>query len=72
VTAEEMYRVYNMGIGFCLVISHHGDHVTRAKEILKAHNVDCYEIGRAVSHPEKAIDIEPANLIGKDGRFRKR
>jgi phosphoribosylformylglycinamidine cyclo-ligase len=72
VTIEEMYRVYNMGIGFCLVVSHRGDHVTRAKEILKRHNVECYEIGRTVSDPEKSVVIEPANLVGKDGRFRRR
>ena len=72
VTIEEMYRVYNMGIGFCLVVSHRGDHVTRTREILKRHNVEGYEIGRAVAEPEKAIVIEPANLVGKDGRFRRR
>jgi len=72
VTIQEMYRVYNMGIGFCLVVSHRGDHVTRTREILKRHNVECYEIGRAVAEPEKAIVIEPANLIGKDGHFRRR
>jgi phosphoribosylformylglycinamidine cyclo-ligase len=69
VSSEEMYRVYNMGIGFCLVVSHRGDHAGRAKEILKRHNVECYEIGRAVSTPEKSIVIEPAKLLGKDRRF---
>lgn len=69
VSPEEMYRVYNMGIGFCLVVSHRGDHAGRAKEILKRHNVECYEIGRAVPDPEKSVVIEPANLLGKDGRF---
>jgi len=71
VSSEEMYRVYNMGIGFCLVVSHRGDHAGRAKEILKRHNVECYEIGRAVPAPEKSLVIEPANLLGKDGRFTK-
>ena len=28
-TRHEMYRVYNMGIGFCLVVSHRGDHASR-------------------------------------------
>jgi phosphoribosylformylglycinamidine cyclo-ligase len=72
VTTEEMYRVFNMGIGFCLILSHRGDHVTRAREILKRHEVECYEIGRAVTDPEKTVVIEPASLIGKDNRFRKR
>jgi len=72
VTIEEMYRVFNMGIGFCLVVSHRGNHVTRAQETLKRHNVERYEIGRTVSDPEKAVVIEPVHLVGKDGRFRKR
>ena len=69
VSPEEMYRVYNMGIGFCLVVSHRGDHAGRAKEILKRHDVECYEIGRAVPDPAWAVVVEPANLLGKDGRF---
>ena len=72
VSTEEMYRVFNMGIGFCLVVSHRGDHVTRAKEILKRHDVEGYEIGRTVTDPERAVVIEPANLVGTDGRFRPR
>ena len=71
VSPEEMYRVYNMGIGFCLVVSHRGDHAARAKEILKRHDVECYEIGRAVPDPAKAVVVEPANLLGKAGRFKR-
>ena len=43
----------------------------RAREILKRHHVECYEIGRAVPDPEKTVVIEPAGLRGKDGRFTK-
>ena len=71
VKTEEMYRVYNMGIGFSLVVSHRGDHAARATEIFKSHNVDCYEIGRTVPDPEESVVIEPVKLLGKDGRFRK-
>lgn len=71
ISTEEMYRVYNMGIGFCLVVSHRSDHAARAKEILKRHSVECYEIGRTVSDPEKSVVVEPAQLLGKEGRFRK-
>jgi phosphoribosylformylglycinamidine cyclo-ligase len=72
VTTEEMYRVFNMGIGFCLVVSHRGDHLSRAREVLKRHNVECYEIGRTVSAPEQTVVLESVGLVGKDGRFRKR
>src|SRR6266508_1499155 len=71
VSSEEMYRVYNMGIGFCLVVAHPGDHAGRAKEILKRHNVECFVFGRAGPAPEKSLVIEPANLLGKDDRFTK-
>ena len=71
VSPEEMYRVYNMGIGFCLVVSHRNDHAARAKEILKRHSIECYEIGRTVSDPEKSVVVEPAKLLGKDGHFRR-
>jgi phosphoribosylformylglycinamidine cyclo-ligase len=70
VSVEEMYRVYNMGVGFCLVVSHRGDHVARATAILARHQVACSEIGRAVATPERAVLVEPAKLVGQNGRFR--
>src|SRR5205807_1340615 len=70
VSPEEMYHVYNMGIGFCLVISHRGDHASRAMEILKRHDTECYDIGRVVTRPVRAVRIDPAHLIGEKGRFR--
>jgi phosphoribosylformylglycinamidine cyclo-ligase len=70
VRRPEMCRVYNMGIGFCLVVSHRGDHVTRATEILKRLEADSYEIGRVVASPRQAVVIEPWTLIGENDRFR--
>lgn len=64
ISRDEMYRVYNMGIGFCLVVSHRGDHAARAMEIIKRHNIECYQIGRTVSAPEQSITIEPEGLVG--------
>jgi phosphoribosylformylglycinamidine cyclo-ligase len=70
VPRREMYRVYNMGIGFCLVVSHRDDHAARALEILKRYDAECYEIGRVVKAPKQAVVIERENLIGEQGRFR--
>jgi phosphoribosylformylglycinamidine cyclo-ligase len=70
VTRREMYRVYNMGIGFCLVVSHRGDHASRTLEILKRHGAECCEIGRVVTSPRQAVLIEREGLIGENGRFR--
>jgi phosphoribosylformylglycinamidine cyclo-ligase len=71
VTRREMYRVYNMGIGFCLVVSHHGDHASRALEILRGHGAESCEIGRVVTSPRQAVLIERDALIGERGRFRR-
>lgn len=76
VSLDEMYRVYNMGIGFCLIISHRGDHVAKATEIIKRHGVECYQIGRTVSAPVQTVTIMPERLEGtrgsgaKGGKFR--
>jgi phosphoribosylformylglycinamidine cyclo-ligase len=70
VRRPEMCRVYNMGIGFCLIVSHHGDHGTRAAEILKRFDADSYEIGRVIASPRQTVVLEPWNLIGENDRFR--
>lgn len=67
ISDEEMYQVFNMGIGFCLVVSE--EDADKARDILKKHNVECYKIGRAVTDKEKKVIVEPKRLIGKDGRF---
>lgn len=68
VTKEEMFRVFNMGIGFCVVVSS-GD-VHRVFSICKKHNTECYKIGY-VSGSERKIIIEKEKLIGKDNKFSK-
>lgn len=70
VSRREMYRVYNMGIGFCLVVSHRDDHVARTLEILKRHDAECHEIGRVIRSPKQAVILERDQLIGENGRFR--
>jgi phosphoribosylformylglycinamidine cyclo-ligase len=70
VARREMYRVYNMGIGFCLVVSHRGDHASRAIEILRRHGAEGREIGRVVASPRHAVLIEREGLIGEGGHFR--
>jgi phosphoribosylaminoimidazole (AIR) synthetase len=59
-----------MGVGFCLVVSHRGDHVSRTLEILKRHDAEACEIGRVVTAPRQAVVIERDGLIGEQGRFR--
>lgn len=67
VKQEEMYEVYNMGIGLCIVLPE--NEIEDAMQIIDKYNVDCYKIGNTFRDPEKRIILEEAGIVGKDGRF---
>jgi len=68
VSDEEMYQVYNMGIGFCLVVA--AGHADRALEMLKGLGVEAYHLGRAVADPERKVRL-PNGLVGQGNAFRR-
>jgi phosphoribosylformylglycinamidine cyclo-ligase len=63
----EMYRVFNMGIGFCVVVPPEaaGQTIT----ILGSDGKAAQQIGHAVADPQKRIRIAPAGLISEAKRF---
>jgi phosphoribosylformylglycinamidine cyclo-ligase len=67
VSDEEMFRVYNMGIGFCIVV--HADEAERVLSIMRSCGKQAYKIGYAVWDKEKRIFVKPKGLIGKDKLF---
>ena len=69
ISDEEMYRVYNMGIGFCVVTPE--KHVLEAIDIAKKYGVEAYRIGYTIPDSERKVLIEPKHLVGKGGRFSK-
>ncbi|HIE30134.1 TPA: phosphoribosylformylglycinamidine cyclo-ligase [Candidatus Poribacteria bacterium] len=69
VSDEEMYKVFNMGIGFCVIVPN--NEIESVKQIARKHNVDAYEIGYTVADPEEKVVIEPKGLIGKGDQFYK-
>ena len=62
----EMYRVFNMGIGFCAIVP--PEHETRAIEILGGDGKACQRIGRVVEDAEERVWIEQAGLVGRAGQ----
>ena len=44
---NEMYRTFNMGIGFCVVLPKND--VAKARNIFKKHRLTSYEIGEITS-----------------------
>lgn len=63
----EMYRVFNMGIGFCMVLKE-----SQAKEalaILKSQNGDVQVIGKVVDDNTRTVFLPEYQIAGRDGHF---
>ena len=62
----EMYRVFNMGIGFCVIVP--ARHEARAIAILGAHGKACQRIGTVVDDTDERVWVEQARLVGRAGQ----
>ncbi|MFQ5801358.1 MAG: phosphoribosylformylglycinamidine cyclo-ligase [Candidatus Methylomirabilales bacterium] len=69
IRAAEMFRVYNMGIGFCLVLPDDSTQIDQAMKIARRHGVECYRLGHTIRDAEKKVFIKPYKLVGKGNRF---
>jgi phosphoribosylformylglycinamidine cyclo-ligase len=67
VSDEEMYRVYNMGIGFCVVCA--PEAVSRVIEHAKAAGVEAWEIGRVAEDARGRVWLRERGLVGENGVF---
>ena len=59
--AMEMYHVFNMGIGFCLVLRPEAE--TEVVEIIRGHGKACQRIGYVSDGPAGHVKIEPAGIV---------
>jgi phosphoribosylformylglycinamidine cyclo-ligase len=66
---EEMFRVFNMGIGFVVVVS--PLHARRAINCARQAGIEAWEIGRCVAERPREVLIHPRELVGREGSFRK-
>jgi phosphoribosylformylglycinamidine cyclo-ligase len=69
VEKAEMFQVFNMGVGFCLVVA--PEAVDRTISILRSHGRKAFPIGHAVDDPNKEIHIGN-ELVGRGKRFYRR
>jgi phosphoribosylformylglycinamidine cyclo-ligase len=67
VAIEEMYRVLNMGIGFCVVCSEKD--VDRVIEITKKHGAAGRCLGYAVRDRERKMTLPEMRLVSRGKRF---
>jgi phosphoribosylformylglycinamidine cyclo-ligase len=67
ISDAEMYSVYNMGVGLCVVVS--PDDADGAIAVAQECGDRANVLGRAVRDPEKKVVLEPRGLVGKDNVF---
>ncbi len=68
VSAAEMFEVYNMGVGFCVVVSEAD--VGSVLSILEKHDRKAWVIGKVIDDPTKGVYLPRQGLIGHKKRFR--
>jgi phosphoribosylformylglycinamidine cyclo-ligase len=67
VALAEMFEVYNMGVGFCVVVAEADVAATLA--ILAHHGRQASVIGHAVADPTKSVHLPQHNLVGRGKKF---
>ena len=58
---EEMYRTFNMGLGFCLAVP--PAQVEQALALLRGRHPSALRLGSAVADPRRRVVIEPKSII---------
>jgi phosphoribosylformylglycinamidine cyclo-ligase len=67
VAPAEMYRVFNMGVGFCVVVPEAA--AARVREIAGEHRMEAWTLGRVVEDERKRVRLLPAGLVGEGEEF---
>ncbi len=67
VPVEEMYSVYNMGIGFCLVVGPADAQKTLG--LLQEAQAKATVIGKAIHDQRKAVKLTQPGLVGVENKF---
>ena len=66
---EEMFRVFNMGVGFCMIVPPH--EAERAISMVHAHGKKAYAIGYAIADQDKQIHIKQKRMVSQGKAFLK-
>jgi phosphoribosylformylglycinamidine cyclo-ligase len=69
VSDAEAFSTFNMGIGFCIVVSR-GD-ADRAARILESAGATVLVLGQVLDDPGRTIEFPPRRLTGSGGRLRR-
>jgi phosphoribosylformylglycinamidine cyclo-ligase len=70
VSAAEMYRVFNMGVGFCLIVENDDTILRKVEETFAAHDFETFKIGAVVKDERKRVYLRKQNLVGEGEDFK--
>jgi len=69
VAKAEMHRVFNMGIGFCVIVPADASVVGQVEAAARAHGFDAQVIGQVIEDPAKRVFLPQHNLVGEGDTF---
>ncbi|MGH8479362.1 MAG: phosphoribosylformylglycinamidine cyclo-ligase [Gammaproteobacteria bacterium] len=69
VSLNEMFRVFNMGIGFCVIVPPDRDVIERFRDVVHSHGIESFEIGEVIEDLQRRVHLEDFGLVGHNGRF---
>jgi phosphoribosylformylglycinamidine cyclo-ligase len=69
VPAAEMYYVFNMGIGFCLIVEDDVALLRTVEQVFAAHQFSSSVIGKVVADDRQRVVLPKQNLVGEGDRF---
>src|SRR6266571_607317 len=70
IPAREMYRVFNMGIGFCLILKNDASIISAVKQTFEASHFETHIIGAVIADERKRVVLPKQGLVGEGEEFR--
>lgn len=69
ISTEEMFRVFNMGIGFVFAVPDDSSQVDAIRRCAERSGYRAHVLGYVTEDPERKIHLQPYGLTGRDGKF---
>ena len=71
ISNEEMFRVFNMGIGFVLIIPDDSTQLTEVFTTARTAGYRAHKLGHVIKDQSRTVLIEPFHLLGRAGSFQR-
>jgi len=69
IATAEMHRVFNMGVGFCVIVPPDASVIAQVEAAARAHGCDAQVIGEVIEDPAKRVYLPQHGLVGEGDTF---